>query len=183
MLKNEKGFSLVELMIVVAIIGILAAIAIPNYQKFQERAKQSEAKGHLAGIFTAEQSYFAEYNYFNTNFDAVGFSPSGSMGYQVGFAATFSPPAANPAPKGTATCITTCATATTVAAGNCAAGYLNWTCNNNNGVLGTLPALAATTQTTFIVGAGSKLNPTAAALQDEWTMDNTQALINAQNGI
>ncbi len=55
-----KGFTLIELMIVVAIIGILAAIAIPNFVKFQCRSKQSEAKTNLKALYVAEESYYAE---------------------------------------------------------------------------------------------------------------------------
>ena len=61
-LNNQRGgFTLIELMIVVAIIGILAAIAIPNFLRFQLKAKSSEGKVNLAAIRTAEESYFAEY--------------------------------------------------------------------------------------------------------------------------
>ena len=58
--EGKKGFTLIELMIVVAIIGILAAIAIPNFLRFQAKSKQSEAKTNLGGIFTAEIAYFGE---------------------------------------------------------------------------------------------------------------------------
>ncbi len=54
------GFTLIELMIVVAIIGILAGVAIPNFIKFHYRAKASEVRVNLAGIRTAQESYLAE---------------------------------------------------------------------------------------------------------------------------
>ena len=60
-LRNRKGFTLIELMIVVAIIGILAAIAIPNFLRFQLKSKTSEGKVNLAALRTAEESYLAEF--------------------------------------------------------------------------------------------------------------------------
>ena len=70
-MKNKKGFTLIELMIVVAIIGILAAIAIPDFLKFQARAKQSEAKGNLGAIFTTQVAYFGEYNTYGGRIGAT----------------------------------------------------------------------------------------------------------------
>jgi len=64
--KSKKGFTLIELMIVVAIIGILAAIAIPNFLRFQLKSKTSEAKVNLAAIRTAEESYLAEFGSYVT---------------------------------------------------------------------------------------------------------------------
>ena len=47
---NKKGFSMIELMVVVAIIGVLAAIGIPQYSKFQAKARQSEAPDRANGL-------------------------------------------------------------------------------------------------------------------------------------
>ena len=66
MLRNAKGFTLIELMIVVAIIGILAAIAIPSFLAMQLRSKRSELPTNLDGIRTAEKAYFAEWDSFTT---------------------------------------------------------------------------------------------------------------------
>ena len=71
----RKGFTLVELMIVVAIIGILAAIAIPNFIKYQARSKQSEAKQSLRAYFMAQRHYFSESDQFTADMGAVGFAP------------------------------------------------------------------------------------------------------------
>ncbi len=80
-LRSKKGFTLIELMIVVAIIGILAAIAIPNFLRFQAKSKQSEAKTNLGGIFTAEVSYFSENNEF-ANLGTVSWAPVGTSRYR-----------------------------------------------------------------------------------------------------
>ena len=60
--RNQKGFTLIELMIVVAIIGILAAVAIPNFLRYQSKSKQSEARVLLSGLYTSQISFFAEEN-------------------------------------------------------------------------------------------------------------------------
>ena len=108
--RDKKGFTLIELMIVVAIIGILAAIAIPNFLRFQLKSKTSEAKVNLAAIRTAEESYLAEFgSYVNaaatpastpgstkaaftggglSDFDTLGWAPEGSVFFQYGVAAT-----------------------------------------------------------------------------------------------
>ena len=61
-MRTNKGFSLVELMIVVAIIGILAAIAIPNFISMQLKAKRGEVPGNVDGIKTAELAYDAAFD-------------------------------------------------------------------------------------------------------------------------
>ena len=73
--RGTKGFTLIELMIVVAIIGILAAIAIPNFLNYQKKSKTTEAKTNIGGIKTSEISYQAE----NDNYVACG-AMGGNMG-------------------------------------------------------------------------------------------------------
>ena len=76
-LKGQKGFTLIELMIVVAIIGILAAIAIPNFLRYQAKSRQSEAKTNLGAVFVAETAYFAENNRYGS-FSEVGYALAGT---------------------------------------------------------------------------------------------------------
>jgi type IV pilus assembly protein PilA len=76
-LRSQKGFTLIELMIVVAIIGILAAIAIPNFLKYQAKSRQSEAKTNLGAIFVAESAFFGEQSYYGS-FSEIGWTLTGT---------------------------------------------------------------------------------------------------------
>ncbi len=175
--KNQKGFSLVELMIVVAIIGILAAVAIPNYIRFQNKAKQSEAKGNLQGIFTAEKAFFAEWNTYTTRFDSIGYRPEGTLNYMTGFFTDFFP-AAMPANfpgalNGTPTCIRTNAQGVAAAPG-CVAGFANWAISlpaSTAAELGASTAAAAT----FNAQAKGRLN---GAADDIWDINQNNNLVN-----
>src|SRR5690242_15615702 len=84
-INSQKGFTLIELMIVVAIIGILAAIAIPNFVAYQAKSKQSEAKVSLGAIFTSAVAYQAEsqapQSYSPATISQIGWQPSGSPRY------------------------------------------------------------------------------------------------------
>ena len=98
--NNRKGFTLVELMIVVAIIGILAAIAVPNFVSMQYRSKRAEIPSNVDGIKTAQIAYDAAFDTYidvatlypdptpdksqrawpsGSNFDTLGWSPDGKV--------------------------------------------------------------------------------------------------------
>lgn len=75
-LKRDDGFTLVELMVVVAIIGVLSAVAIPNFKKYQAKAKVSEAKLQLSSIYTAQTSFYADFNIYHNCLKYMGYDPS-----------------------------------------------------------------------------------------------------------
>lgn len=87
-LAGSAGFTLVELMVVVAIIGVLSAVAVPNFQKYQSKAKTSEAKVQLAAAYTAEQAFFGDFGIYHTCLSYMGYDPTDeapSRYYAVGF--------------------------------------------------------------------------------------------------
>lgn len=74
---RNKGFTLVELLVVILIIGILSAIALPQYMKTVERARAAEAITILASLARAEQSYLNLRNTYTDDIPMLEFTPPG----------------------------------------------------------------------------------------------------------
>ena len=175
-LRGKKGFTLIELMIVVAIIGILAAIAIPNFLKFQAKSKQSEAKANLGAIYTGQISYFGDANTFG-DFDKINWAPSGTPRYRYTL-------------SGWGTAIdnqTRGDVVDTIAAPAWTGNILGAKDDNNAVISATLTPTV--TATTFIAGAGGVITSTGTTTTDGWVMLKTttpsadKVLVWTQSGI
>ncbi|MFK5949107.1 MAG: type IV pilin protein [Methylococcales bacterium] len=70
--KTKKGFTLIELMVVVAIIGILASIAYPSYQDSVTKSRRRDATGALVGLANAMERYYTENNTYTGAAGTVG---------------------------------------------------------------------------------------------------------------
>lgn len=182
--NNQAGFSLVELMVVVAIIGILASLAIPSIGKYMAKARQSEAKTQLSSLYTAEKAFYAEYTAYHSMFGAVGYSPEGKLRYAVGFTAAGAPDAgvANgynttpTAPGNSRTTLVYCGAAGAMANG-CA--MLNGA-TNAAPVAANIPATVLN-GTTFTAGAGAIVHTNG--IVDQWTINQDKNMLNTQDGI
>ena len=84
----KQGFTLLELMIVVAIIACLSILSVPRLMKTLAKAKRSEAYVYLRTIAQAQKVYFAEQGTYSTSLKEIGWKPEGAFNYTYGLPGT-----------------------------------------------------------------------------------------------
>lgn len=172
---KEQGFTLVELMVVVAIIGILSAVAVPNFKKYQAKSKTSEAKLQLSASYTAEQSFYSDFDTYNTCLQFMGYNPLNEVAtryYAVGFGSD----------------IVTCAACNTIASANGAviggAGCFSSTTNGSmfpaGKVMGTASTAGVVTTFTAAQVGGATISPDTFTIGAVGTIDIN--FVGAANG-
>jgi prepilin-type N-terminal cleavage/methylation domain-containing protein len=186
-LKNQYAFTLIELMIVVAIIGVLASVSMSKYQIFAAKARTAEAKINLGASYWALQSYSAENNTYTGCLTSIGFTPEGSKRFfTVGFDTTpliadnCGPVAGDQDCRGVTWNAAGTATAT-CAAGGAAAAAVAATTGISTGYVscpivdaGSLTSTSLT-QTTFVVAAMGCISDRAGSY-DRWEINQVKLL-------
>jgi type IV pilus assembly protein PilA len=84
----KRGFTLLELIMVLGVIGILATVALPNFLEYQARARMSEVKANLRGWYTAENSIYQEKGGYSELLSETGYAPIRGNRYQYMFSRT-----------------------------------------------------------------------------------------------
>jgi type IV pilus assembly protein PilA len=145
--KGPSGFTLIELMIVVAILGVLVAVAIPNFMRYQAKAKQAEAKIGLGGIWIHATTTLAAQNasYVISDISKLGYGITGTSRYSFWYSVS-----------GTPTAIPGSSTAT-------------GPCDVN-----TPPAAVGTTTSSFTAGARGNIDGDSTC--DDWTINDLRYL-------
>jgi type IV pilus assembly protein PilA len=148
-------------MIVVAIIGILAAIAIPNFLRYQAKSRQSEAKTNLGAVFVAETAYFSENSRYGS-FSEVGYALAGTTNRY-----TYRSPAALGVGGSTSSAV----------AGDFITCGLPAACLRSEGLLGQISSNAATVIVGFTASAVADLDSDATV--DGWSVNDVKGGLSA----
>jgi type IV pilus assembly protein PilA len=154
-LKGPQGFTLIELMVVIAIVGILVAVAIPNFLTYQARAKQAEVKTVLGGTFIAATTVFygEKGTYIVPQISDLSFAPVGTPRYSYWYPVNGTTPTAIPG-------------------GSTATGP----CNVNSA-----PAGVVATATSFTAGARGNIDNDATC--DDWLINENKILTNTNDDV
>lgn len=174
---------------VVAIIGILSAVAIPNFKKYQAKSKTAEAKIQLAAAYTALQSWYSDFDNYSSCLNNMGYDPGPdfvnryyAIAIATGTATTNGGARNNGAP---AACIdaTTVVNAAGANTGNGVHGFgagKRVSGATQGAQAGSAVAIAALSATTFTVGAVATIQ--AGGLVDQWTMDENKTIAHPSIG-
>lgn len=167
----QAAFTLLELMIVVAIIGVLVALAAPNFAKYQAKSRQAEAKLALGALYMGEKAFYGEYQAYVQGLTDIGYSPEGAKRfYTVGWTAATA--------AGSITGYTVTPSTASVARVNFPAAWTDCTLS----VLGVDPGATAQDGQTFTAVATGQLND-GLAVCDGWTINDLKTLANATIGL
>ena len=187
-LVSNKGFTLVELMVVVGIIGILATIAIPNFRKYQAKSKTTEAKIQLSSAYTAEESALLEYDTYVACLSTVGFNPSPDFAnrfYAIGFDNTTGAlvnagsPNKRASDNGLTACISSLAACTSA---TCTGNHWVFAAGKKPSGVNTAVATVGTTtlsDSAFTLQASGKIS---AVGTDTWEMNSAKKMIHKSVG-
>ena len=195
--QKQEGFTLPEMLVTVGIVGLLAAVSIPSYQKYTARARQAEAKASLSSIFTAERNYSVDSRTYTNCLTRIGVNSPGAHYYGCGFA-PYNPSVAACGPGGTTACntylydegapVAACVAADNIpiSATSVAGSMALVTSGSNYGTLnanlpgGGYSTITGVTNAAFVAACAGNVGSSG---YDNWVIDNNQNLGNVRAGI
>lgn len=192
--SRSGGFTLVELLIVVAIIGVLSTIGVPTFRRMIQKSRQAEAKLMLGAIYRVEAAFQAEYQVYGNNLGFMGFGIEGETSlattyvghpgrYVLGFpelaSCSASSPAPNPMPANLSPAYDDPGTWFSVWYPESALIF-TWPC-----LLGAVPSNGSSFLATANGIVDTSVDPAAPPAQalDQWSIDSSRLLRNVQSGV